>query len=475
LFIGSAQCAGFEHDEGLFFTVAKEAMNGKILYRDIVDNKPPGLYFSLMPAVLACGNNVFCIRSIAAILNLVSAALLYLACRKHLSGLASLAPPVLYLLYSFAATNVFFRSEFVLGHLFALAFFLFSCAFDGRKTAFLLAAMPIAFGAWVKPAFPLLFVPAYLLLMHKKIISRKEALDSLLVFIAASAALAIAFAPFSDYSALISDSGGWFGSILAHLSATGIASFASYLFFFILLFGLVSLAAALDYGKSSAFEQLCAVVFASYFIFAIVFKLFSLTYHFLLIPLFFPAFSLLAGSALSASLRGASAWQESAARAFPIILGICVSLAVVHGIIPTALDYYFSTSHACPPCSLAMDSIRAMANGSLYVYPSRAGYYFALNASPFTPAIYHHEIFSSEIETTEWFQKEVVSPLVSRQPNVVLLFDDETSLINASAAHQRYLYLAQTLSANYSLYPAPGCNGAQAYVKNGIMPAPAAK
>ncbi|HQT45368.1 MAG TPA: hypothetical protein PLO51_05290, partial [Candidatus Micrarchaeota archaeon] len=90
----STMCFGIEHDEGLFLTISKQILNGQVLYKDAMDNKLPGLYISLAPVVLSCGNSLFCIRTAAVLLNFISALLLYFACRKYLFGWSGYVAPV---------------------------------------------------------------------------------------------------------------------------------------------------------------------------------------------------------------------------------------------------------------------------------------------------------------------------------------------------------------------------------------------
>ena len=468
----STQCFGFEHDEGLFLTISRQILNGQVLYKDAMDNKLPGLYVSLAPVVLGCGNSLFCIRTAAALLNFISALLLYFACRKYLFGWSGYVAPVAYLVLSAASMNVFFRSEFLLGHLFALSFFLLAFSLQKRNALFYLAAVPIAFGALIKPAFALVFVPVLYFLYVKSHATKRQLGQFAIAFAVSTFLLALAFSTFSDYRGFLSMPNGWLSSIAAHLSAAGFASFMEFAFFFILFFGFALALAFANFKSLSDFEKMCAVAFASVAILAVIFKSFSLTYNMLLFPLFFIPFSLLLASVASERMRNSRPGIDGAAALLPLLVFFAISAMAIYMAIPTPADHALATNHACLPCSAVMSQAARAANGSLFVYPSRAGLYYVFNALPFTRYAYHHELISSKISSPSWFESEVSGPLFSKQPNVVLLFDDQNVLVNSTEAKRRNDYLTATLPANYTEYAQTACPGMHVYVKKSL-PAPA--
>ncbi|HQT44566.1 MAG TPA: hypothetical protein PLO51_01185, partial [Candidatus Micrarchaeota archaeon] len=363
---------------------------------------------------------------------------------------------------------IFFRSEFLLGHLFALSFFLLAFSLQKRNSLFYLAALPMAFGTLIKPAFALAFVPVLYFLYVKAHATKRQLGIFAVGFLASAAILALAFSAFSYYQGLLSMPNGWLSSIAAHLSVAGFASFMVFAFFFALFFGFAIALAFANFKSLSDFEKMCAVAFASIAALAVIFKSFSLTYNMLLFPLFFIPFSLLLASVASARLRTSKPGIGRAAALLPLLVFFAISVLAIYLAIPTTEDHALATNHACLPCSAVMSQAARTANGSLFVYPSRAGLYYVFNALPFTRYAYHHEPISSEISSPSWFESEVSGPLFSKQPNVVLLFDDQNVLVNSTEAKRRNDYLAATLHANYTEYAQSACPGMHVYVKKSL-------
>src|ERR1051326_2737767 len=63
-------------DESLYLLVAREWLDGKIPYGELVDNQPPGIYGLFVAAQLVFGRSVISIRLLACLASATSALLL---------------------------------------------------------------------------------------------------------------------------------------------------------------------------------------------------------------------------------------------------------------------------------------------------------------------------------------------------------------------------------------------------------------
>src|SRR5690606_25721523 len=107
---------GLEVDAGLFAEGARIQLNGGLIYRDLYDNKPPGIFFSLMPFVAAFGNTTLAINLATVFINgafgLSIAVLAYLITRSHWSGLAAGLIALLYSVTSIKPETTILMSTF---------------------------------------------------------------------------------------------------------------------------------------------------------------------------------------------------------------------------------------------------------------------------------------------------------------------------------------------------------------------------
>jgi len=69
-------------DEGQYLLVSKKMIEGWVPYRDIIENKPPGMYISVIPAVLLCGNDIAKLRVYTAFMVSLTIFLVYLIGKK---------------------------------------------------------------------------------------------------------------------------------------------------------------------------------------------------------------------------------------------------------------------------------------------------------------------------------------------------------------------------------------------------------
>ncbi len=78
----------FSVDEGQYILIAKKMLDGWVPYRDIVDNKPLGMYLSLIPAVLLGGKDMVKLRLYGALIASLTSFLIFLIGEKVKNKLA---------------------------------------------------------------------------------------------------------------------------------------------------------------------------------------------------------------------------------------------------------------------------------------------------------------------------------------------------------------------------------------------------
>lgn len=154
------------YDEGYFLTIANGVLHGKKVYLDILDNKPPGLYLSLIPAVILAGKSILLMRLIAFSVLVLTAFLVYLIGDRLASKREGFLAGVLYLvvslnpaLTSYALMSEIISSLFLSASIYALlstsgqkwrylaAGMLFGISFSVKQSAFL-GLLPIALVLW---------------------------------------------------------------------------------------------------------------------------------------------------------------------------------------------------------------------------------------------------------------------------------------------------------------------------------------
>jgi 4-amino-4-deoxy-L-arabinose transferase-like glycosyltransferase len=72
----------FSVDEGQYLLISKKMLDGWVPYRDIVENKPLGMYLSLVPAVLLCGKDIVKLRLYGALIAGLGSFLVFLLGEK---------------------------------------------------------------------------------------------------------------------------------------------------------------------------------------------------------------------------------------------------------------------------------------------------------------------------------------------------------------------------------------------------------
>lgn len=106
--LGASMIYPIHPDEKVFIHIAETMVAGGVPYRDVFDNKPPGIYLLLSPFVAIFGPNLTILRLIPFILNIVIGLLLRFICRTILGRREGVVIAFLYLIIS-----PFYQANFI--------------------------------------------------------------------------------------------------------------------------------------------------------------------------------------------------------------------------------------------------------------------------------------------------------------------------------------------------------------------------
>jgi 4-amino-4-deoxy-L-arabinose transferase-like glycosyltransferase len=90
----------FERDEGVYAYIGQEILRGGVPYKDVLDIKPPGVYYIYATAIALGGETVEGIRIVTAVYSLLTVILVFLTARKLAGQWSGLAAALLYGVYS---------------------------------------------------------------------------------------------------------------------------------------------------------------------------------------------------------------------------------------------------------------------------------------------------------------------------------------------------------------------------------------
>lgn len=90
----------FETDEGIYGYIGQEILKGSIPYKDVIDIKPPGIYYLYAFAVMLFGNTSEGIRVFTAIYSILTLGLVFWIARYVYGSSAGIIAALLYALYS---------------------------------------------------------------------------------------------------------------------------------------------------------------------------------------------------------------------------------------------------------------------------------------------------------------------------------------------------------------------------------------
>jgi 4-amino-4-deoxy-L-arabinose transferase-like glycosyltransferase len=162
----------FERDEGTYAYIGQEILRGALPYRDVVDLKPPGIYYLYSLMIATFGNSVEGIRLFTACYAAATTFAVYLLARSLYGTLAALLASVLFGLFSSGPaihgsssnSEVFLLLPLVLG-----AYFVFRAAETGRRSLAAWGGFCVGMAVLIKTvALPFaLFYAVYLFLTAK--------------------------------------------------------------------------------------------------------------------------------------------------------------------------------------------------------------------------------------------------------------------------------------------------------------------
>ena len=178
-----------DHDESTYLVIAQQMLRGEVLYVDVWDTKPIGIFLIFASVIKVAGNSIFAIRFFGAIILALSAYLLHKSAQsiKPSSGpWVGLTYVLLMSCYRFgmAINTELFFNFFVISGLYFLS--------RRAKLSYLLAGISWGMGFMVKyvvifDAFAIFFIFSwYRLLSLDRKLTAKHLVDALTLLIAAA-------------------------------------------------------------------------------------------------------------------------------------------------------------------------------------------------------------------------------------------------------------------------------------------------
>ncbi|VVC02592.1 Dolichyl-phosphate-mannose-protein mannosyltransferase [Candidatus Burarchaeum australiense] len=140
-----------DRDEGTFLLIAREVKDGSVLYRDYADNKPPGIFFLLIPVVALAGVDTLKIRLAAGLVNYLTAVFIFFIGRKIASEKAGAIGAVSYLILinGFGLAGFLLKTE-PISNLFVCAGIYALLQAEKKELHYVLAGALFAVGAMVR-------------------------------------------------------------------------------------------------------------------------------------------------------------------------------------------------------------------------------------------------------------------------------------------------------------------------------------
>jgi 4-amino-4-deoxy-L-arabinose transferase-like glycosyltransferase len=178
----------FERDEGQYAYIAQEILHGSIPYRDVIEFKPPGVFYIYALAITLFGDTTESIRLFTAYYSLFTVIVIYLIARNLRGVWAGLLAALLYGIYSSgpliqaSGSNV----EVFMALPLSMSLWYYLCGADsGKRVYIVLSGISASCAMLIKPvALPqvvLLFI--FLFLLPKSRESIKELLINIMSFV----------------------------------------------------------------------------------------------------------------------------------------------------------------------------------------------------------------------------------------------------------------------------------------------------
>ena len=140
-----------DRDEGVFLLIARELKDGSVLYKDYVDNKPPGIFFMLIPIVMLAGTDVLKIRLAAAAINLLTALFIFLIGKKIGNEKAGAVAAVIYVLLinGFQYVGFLFKTETISNLFICAGVYLLMCK-EKKEWRYVAVGIMLAFAGMIR-------------------------------------------------------------------------------------------------------------------------------------------------------------------------------------------------------------------------------------------------------------------------------------------------------------------------------------
>jgi 4-amino-4-deoxy-L-arabinose transferase-like glycosyltransferase len=135
-------------NEGVYANAAKAILQGKSLYTDVFDHKPPLLHYSLALAFRTLGPSILTLHLLALLFDLLLALVLFLAARRFFKLQLALLAPVVFLIFS---TPTALDAEVPMTLFGFPGLCLYVLSFERKKPLFLiLSGVFLAISVWFK-------------------------------------------------------------------------------------------------------------------------------------------------------------------------------------------------------------------------------------------------------------------------------------------------------------------------------------
>jgi len=182
-----------DRDEGVFLLIARELKDGSVLYKDYADNKPPGIFFLLIPVVMFAGTDILKIRLAAAFINLLTAIFIFLIGKKVANEKVGAGAAIIYLLLinGFVYIGFILKTE-TISNLFLCAGVYALLQTEKKDRYYAIVGALIAFAAMIRQ------VAVYAFLLAAYWIWKAEA-DKIKKLVLLGAGAALALIPFLLY------------------------------------------------------------------------------------------------------------------------------------------------------------------------------------------------------------------------------------------------------------------------------------
>lgn len=170
-------------DEGQYLLVSKKMLDGWVPYRDIIENKPIGMYISLIPAVLLCGKDFVKLRLFGVFIVSLTSFLIFLIGERVKDKKAGLLGALVFILIE-SFPNLYgynLLTEPIANLFIAALFYMIICAELGYPGALVIGALTAA-SCSVKQTSLFVFIPLAFVFMHaSRKLDRKKLLLSFLI------------------------------------------------------------------------------------------------------------------------------------------------------------------------------------------------------------------------------------------------------------------------------------------------------